>query len=276
MAATGLRINRPSDDPADYRTVLFRKDSLNQTQRFLRSVDVARPRFQAVEAALADAAEIVLDAKIVATAGSNSSNFDDPGARVALRLQVEQAFDQLLAASNVRSPSGDYVFSGTASDTASFVSSGAFVSGSPPPTVTFMGENSNLEVEIDEDVFVEVTRGGAGVFQGPVDVFGALGRLWSALDSGAIGDVQLALGELDQAREHLVGERAAIGGAEQNANRTEQRLLVREEQTRSQISLLEDADVFEVYSDLVTQESALQASLEVTSRLLQPTLLDFI
>ena len=49
MAATGLRVNRPSDDPVDYRTILFLKDASSQTGRFLRSIDLARVRIRTTE-----------------------------------------------------------------------------------------------------------------------------------------------------------------------------------------------------------------------------------
>ena len=45
QAASGLRLNRPSDDPVDYQTVLRLRDSLSQTGRFLRTIDNARTRF---------------------------------------------------------------------------------------------------------------------------------------------------------------------------------------------------------------------------------------
>ena len=54
------------------------------------------------------------------------------------------------------------------------------------------------------------------------------------------------------------------------------RLRLQEQDFLSRVSFLEDADVFEVYTDLAAQETALQASLQVTSRLLQPTLLDTV
>jgi len=42
------------------------------------------------------------------------------------------------------------------------------------------------------------------------------------------------------------------------------------------LSETQDADVAAVFSDLVNQEAALRATLESTTRLMQPTLLDFL
>ena len=275
QAATGLRINRPSDDPVDYRTTLHLKDSLSQTGRFLRSIDLARTRFRTTEEAISDSIQVVSNAKVTAIAAGNTSN-SGSSSRAALKIQVEQLFDRLLSLSNSKAPGGGYVFSGRVSDTAPFVQAGSFVSGSPPPTVTFAGDASVIQVEIDEGVYVDVTRDGSQVYQGTVDVFSTLGDLWTGIDQDDPLAIQTAIGELDQALDQMLVEQSQIGGSEAKADAFEERLRLQEQEFASQISFLEDADAFEVYSDLAAQETALQASLQVTSRLLTPTLLDFI
>lgn len=274
QASTGRRLNRPSDDPVDYRSALRLTDALSQTGRYLRSIDLSRTRLGATEQAITDSTEIVSQAKSLAIQARNDTN--GPEARANIRIQVEQLFDQLLTASNTRAAGGGYVFSGVASETPAFAQSGSFASGSPPPTVTFEGDDSAIAVEIDEGVMIEVTRSGAQVFQGSVDVFDVLGRLWQGIDQddaalmdGAIGDLDLALGQLDV-------ERGELGGAGAKADAFEQKLRGQEQTLTEQVSILEDADAYEVYSDLVARETALQASLQVTARIQQPTLLDFL
>ncbi len=274
QAATGLRVNRPSDDPVDYRSALRLKDSVSQTGRYLRSIDLSRTRLHATENAIADAAQVVGEAQALAVRAGNSTN--GATARAALRVQVEQFFDEILDASNTRAAGGGYVFSGVASDTVAFVQTGTFVSGSPPPTVAFAGDDSAVSVEIDEGVSIEVTRSGQGAFQGPVDVFAVLGQLWQGLDQNDTALIRTAMGDLTVAFDHLNVERAHIGGAEAKADSFELRLRSQEQELATQVSVLEDADAYQVYSDLAAQEAALQASLEVTARMQQPTLLDFL
>lgn len=274
QAATGLRINRPSDDPVDYRTVEHLKGSLSQTGRFLRTIDLSRTRLRTTELAISDSSEVVTQARVIALAAGNSTNSGE--ARAAYRIQVEGLFEELLSRSNARSADGAFVFSGRASDTTSFVQAGTFVSGAPPPTVTFEGDASRIDVEIDDGVFIDVTRDGTDVFQGSVDIFSVLGDLWTAIDSGTPADATATITDLDLALGQLSEERSQIGGAENRADSFEDRLRLQEQDLSGQISLLEDADAFEVFSDLASQEASLQASLQTTSRLLSPTLLDFI
>ncbi len=274
QATTGLRLNRPSDDPVDYRSALGLKDSMSQTGRFLRSIDLSRTRLRATEEAIADAMDVVGEAQALAVQAGNTTN--GPDARAALRVQVEQLFDQILDASNAKAPGGGYVFSGVASDVRAFEQTGSFVSGSPPPTVAFEGDDRAIEVEIDEGVTIEVTRSGRDVFQGSVDLFEVMGRLWQGLDQNDTALIRSAMDDLDRAFDQLNLQRAHVGGAESKADSFEDRLSREEQELASQVSLLEDADAYQVYSDLAIQEAALQASLEVTARMQQPTLLDFL
>ena len=274
QATTGLRINRPSDDPVDYRSTQKLKDSLAQTGRFLRTIDVSRTRLRTTEGAISDSSEVVTQARVLALAAASSTNSGD--ARDAIRIQVEGLFKELVSRANTRTPDGGYVFSGRASDTAAFVQTGSFVSGSPPPTVSFAGDASRIDVEVDDGVFIDVTRDGSDVFQGAVDIFSVLGDLWTALDSGTPADAGATISDLDLALGQLSNERSKVGSAEHIADTSEQRLQLQDQELTGQISLLQDADAIKVFSELSTQETALQASLQVNSRLLSPTLLDFI
>jgi len=274
MAATGLRINRPSDDPVDYRTVLYLKDSLDQSGRFLRSIELSRTRVRTTENALDNAALAVARAKDKGLAARSTTN-QSSEARDAFKIEIEGIFDEILSAANARAPGGGYLFSGMSPDVAAFQSTGTFGPGTTP-TVVFTGEASVLEVEIDEGVYIDVTRSGVSAFQGANDVFATLGDLWTAIDQENYTALDGIITDLDAARDNLSLERAELGSAEAKADSFENRLQLQEQELAAQISFLEDADAFEVYSNLTKQEAALQASLQVTSRLLTPTLLDYV
>jgi len=274
QAATGLRINRPSDDPIDYRRARDLGDAMRQTERFQRSIDLSRTRIRTTENAITDSLDLLAEAKVAALAARNGTAGESD--RPARLQQVEALFDGLLDNANRRAPGGGFVFAGTASDAAPFELAGTLASGLPSPVVSFVGENSAIEVEIDEGVFMEVTLDGERVFQGGVDAFGVLANLHAAIDLDDDVAMDAAIGDLDRAMAQLRVEQSRIGNEERKADRQEGRLALQLQELTAQLSFVEDADVFEVFSDLAAQEAALESSLAVTSRLLGPTLLDFL
>ncbi len=81
---------------------------------------------------------------------------------------------------------------------------------------------------------------------------------------------------LDVAIDQLSVERTRLGGALSQLDRAEERLADRKVDLQTRLSETQDADAIQVFSDLSNQEVALQASLQATTRIIQPTLLDFL
>ena len=273
-AATGRRINRPSDDPIDYRAARDVKTSVSETDRFMRAIDSSRSRIGATESAVSSVVQLLSEARVRALEAANDTN--DVTARPAILIAVESLFDRLFEEGNAQSVDGGYLFSGLTSTTPAFSRTGVFASGSPPPVVTFDGDGNQIAVEIDQNVYVDVTLDGSRVFQGGIDLFQTLGTLWTGIDQDDNALIQQALSEIEAAEDQVLSELARVGDSDATADRFEERLLLRKEQLAERLSLIEDADVFQVYSDLASQETALQASLQVTSSMLGPSLLDFI
>jgi len=100
--------------------------------------------------------------------------------------------------------------------------------------------------------------------------------LRDALLQGDTAGLDQVIGDAEVAINQLQRERTRIGAADAKADLWEDRLAEQDVELRRQLSLVEDADSIEVFSELVKREAALQASLESTARLLQPSLLDFL
>ncbi len=273
QATTGLRINRPSDDPVDYQASRRLKGALGETDQFLRGIDLSRTRIATTENAVLDALGVLDEARARAVQAANDTN---DGEQATLRTQVEGLFASLFDLGNARSPEGAYVFAGLTSDVPAFSQTGSFVSGGAAPVVSFDGDGSQVRVELEEGVYADVTLAGDRVFQGGVDAFQALTNLWTGIDTDDDNLIRQAIGELDAAHEQLQNELVRIGQAGAAADRAEDRLRLRQEELTARVSRLEDADAYQVYSDLAAQEVALQASLQVASRLLGPSLLEFL
>jgi len=278
QASTGRRINRPSDDPVGVRAASILKDGIAQTKRYQRTVDLARSRISTTEQALASSTDVMIRAREIAIQGANGSQSAE--SRKALASEVESLFDQLFRDANARVPGGGgYVFGGIASENQPFDRPGwtGWDAATPSPTVDFVGDSSQIKVDIDQGVEVPVTLDGEAVFKtGPRDLFKVLGDLRDALRTNDQVAIGTAIDDVEVAQKHLSLERTRIGASDAQADLWSNRLALQVQDLTQQLSLTEDADSIEVYSNLVQGEAALNASLEVNARLMQPSLLNFL
>lgn len=112
--------------------------------------------------------------------------------------------------------------------------------------------------------------------QGARDTLKTLSLLQEALQKNDTQALQHVLVSLDESFQQVLRLRADVGA------RTNRVAFVEDQQAQLELSRtallsdLEDADVIEVFSRLTLQETAFQAALATTARIIQPTLLDFL
>ena len=281
QASSGMRINRPSDDPSGVSAALLLRSAIDATEQFERNASRAESRVQAIESALGGATSVIVQARSIATQASNDTY--DARSRANLANDVEGLFGQLLFEANTRS-SSSYLFAGYASTTTPFVASGPFVDALPAPTVSFAGDSNEIEVPVLDGVTVPTTLDGRRVFMGGKgspdagreDLFALLGDLRNALRADDASGIRATLSRFDDAIDQLSEERSRVGAVGSRLVRAQDQLADRSVQLSLRLSDTQDADAAEVFSDLVNQENALRASLDAAGRLVQPSLLDFL
>jgi flagellar hook-associated protein 3 FlgL len=109
-----------------------------------------------------------------------------------------------------------------------------------------------------------------------INVFKVLKGLEIALKTNDKESIQGSLELLDQALNQVVLTRSEVGSRIMGLNNgldTLQKAIVDNKVLASQ---LEDADVFQVVSDINKTDATLRATLETSGKLIQPTLLDFL
>lgn len=109
-----------------------------------------------------------------------------------------------------------------------------------------------------------------------VDVFRSLKSLQIALETNDKLAVQDTLEILDQAIAQVVTTRAEVGSRLATLNSTFESLQKSIVDNKALASSLEDADVFQVISDINRTESTLKATLETSPKMIQPSLMDFL
>ncbi len=285
QASSGLRINRPSDDPVAAGQVTVLETSGAALAQFQRTVSGVRGRVGAVENALTESNTLLIRLRELAIQGANGTQ--DAATRKLIANEVATIHDALVVQANTRF-GGAHVFGGFASGSAPFTIAGAFdPNAGTAPTVTFGGDANEVQVEIDENVQVSVSLNGQRAFQGDAngdsvtdagseDVFAVAQDLWRALATNDPAGITATLDRIDRASSQLAAERSAVGATDSALDRATQGLAKRAVDLEARTSDLRDADLAKVVSDMVQQEAALQAGLSALGRLVQPTLLDFL
>lgn len=294
QSSTLKKINTPSDNPIGSSKVLeIRTDKVNNDQ-FQMNAKLAETFLANTDHALSELADIVVRAKEIALGQSSrvSSNDDT---RLGVAEEVTQLFKQAVATANRRI--GDrYLFGGYKTQT-------------PPvsPEGDYLGDQGEMMVEIAREVYLATNVPGASAFnsrpeslrlpQAPgqagaedralageqaqperenVNLFDQLQALRISLLTGDLEGIRGTLEKFDDLHGSITATRTKVGSRLMGLHNTSQ-ALERHNVTNAQLSsVLEDADMAQVVSDLAKEETVFRSSLASSQRLIQPTLMDFI
>ncbi len=110
----------------------------------------------------------------------------------------------------------------------------------------------------------------------PTDVFQVMYDLQTALNSNDQMGIRVALTQLESVMDHMNRLEVGVGGKQTMLDWADSALSDRDYELRESLSLIRDADLTKVATDLSQAEAAYQASLAVTSSLMQLSLFNYI
>ncbi|WP_336857731.1 flagellar hook-associated protein FlgL [Sinomonas albida] len=262
-ASSGVRITRASDDPVGTGDALRVRAQIAATTQYQRNINDGTGWLTALDSTLGTATNLLRQARDLAIQGGNGSLNQD--AKDALAGQVDSLRKDLLTAANTRYL-GRNVFAGT-SDAAS-----AFTDGAPP---TFNGASGTVQRRVGSDQTVRVDADGAAVFgTGPSSVFTVLDGIASDLRSGVEPTARIQA--LDNGMKAVMSGRSDIGSRLAQLQRAGQSTTAAQTSLEARRSGIEDMDLGKAAIDLQLQQTAYQAALAVTAKVLQPSLTDFL
>ena len=260
---TQKRINRPSDDPAGASQVSDVKNSMSRIEQYARNIERARSFTDTTEIALShviDELNSVLDLAVDINGGISSTVDYEVAA-----LQIDSYFSNMIQSANAKD--GDrYVFSGFRTTTAAFDSVGNYMGGS--------GES--IEIEITHDSFLKANLGGDDVFKGPVDVFQSVTDMRNAINASDQDQIKALIPQVKAALDQIIAIRSGIGNKSVRLDAAVENNLSLEEAYTEILANVEDIDIAEATTEYAYQEQVYQATLMVSSQIIQQSILDFI
>lgn len=268
QASSLKRIERASDDPAATAQALRLRSEQRAVAQYDRNAQDGLSWLNTVDTALITTSEYLRRARDLVVSGGNGAN--GATAREALASELEGLRDSLLAQANTTFL-GRSVFAGNSDAGAAFVADPAADGGYAYQG----GAGQTVQRRIADETTVRVDGDGAAAFgTGADSVFALLDRVAADLRAGA--DVSGYLVDVDARLDAVLTEAATIGARTNQVTATQSANLSRTMTLKSDISGLEDIDLAATLIDLQAQEVAYKASLAATSRVLQPTLLDYL
>ena len=269
-AASGLRVERPSDDPAAAARARVLGSLISENRTYRQATAHALARLQTAEAGLSQASNIMARAKEIALAMASGTVSAEQRATAA--TEVYQLRAQMIEIVNSKYDD-EYVFANTATDSPPLDGAGNFTYD---PNVY----DSVLAAELGEQQRAEIGASAAHAFAvraaapGSVDVVDELDLLGQALNANDPDAVRAQIVTLDAGSSQIISERARTGLRIQGVQLAEQR-------ATEQLNLFErlrsdvvDADAAETFSQLSLAQTTLQAAIGVAGRVLGPSLLD--
>lgn len=307
------RITRPSDDPLGNIEAMAINSSAADNTQFLRNADFAMVHLNSTEKALEQLSEIVMRAKEIAI--SQSSDFYGAEIRKNVANEVQQLRNQSLAIANQRL-GNRYVFSGYNTLKPPFAIDGKyqgdmghinveiakdffipinlngveiFYSTDKVSSKTdnplkefpeFNKESSPLKgrdlASVEEGKGKKVENGAEAGWIKQDNIFAQLDNLATALENNDAEFVRNTLERLDDTLSRLVTLRTKVGSITNNVNYTQTKLENESGFQAERRSKLLDADVAELYSDIVKQQHVLKTAYQSSKTLMNQSLLDFI
>jgi flagellar hook-associated protein 3 FlgL len=264
----GKKITTPSDDPAGTSDSLRLRAEKRAAEQYSRNADDGDAWLTTVDSSLQTSITALRRARDLAIQGTNGAM--GPASREALAVEIEGVRDSLVERANA-TYLGRNVFAGTSD--AGYAFSGP--TGTPP--YTFTGTpGASVDRRISAQTTVRVDADGTTVFgEGPTSVFAVLDQLAATLRTPG-ADSSTHLNAIDTHMESMLTQLSAVGARQSRVMTAQTELQSTQQGLKTQLGAVEDLDLAEIILELQMQEVSYQGALGAASKVLQPSLLDFL
>ncbi len=269
--SSGLRVNRPSDDPIDARRAINIRTLLQRNDQFISNIDDVEPLVDETASSLLGVVDVLQRAIELTTQGANGTN--SQAQLDALALEINALLETVFTTSNAQT-NGRSIFAGTATLNPAFSATRV---GGEITAVTYDGNNNLFSVDISEGASINVNIPGAEAFQDSVDVFAVLIGIRDSMRAGDQADLaNVRLDELQESLDQTLFGVARVGATQNRLERISNNLQDTDLSLQELLSDKIHADFAETVLNLNVAQNSYEAALSAAGRILQVSLLDYI
>lgn len=270
-AATGKRVNKPSDDPSAIRPVLNARSQVQKSDRYLRTMGSASDRLDILDSHMGQIGDLMIRAQETTIAAGNGAM--GPNDLNNLSDAIGHIKDELLALAN-SNVDGKYIFAGFAEDTQPFPGT------DPLDPFAYEGDGGHTELEIAPGERIQANLTGDQLFQGVgtggINLFEVLDDIQGYLAAGDADQALAQLANLQDGTEQVSRQRSQMGNIAARVENAKEHMESIKIDMQEVLSRYEDADLVEVITALTQQEQAFEAALNVTAKVSDLSILDYL
>ncbi len=274
QTATGNRVNRPSDDPHASARIDALESLDKKYAQYESNIKSARNWLSQSEVELRKLSDIMQNARQMATEARNPNyNADD---RQRMGKQVQTMINDVQNILNTKhNATGEYIFAGTDTTVAPKPveidgMNVATYNGNTTAPKRRIGADTTIPVAVHAQKILDVDGSG-------VDLIDRLDDLKTALDTNDSAQLQNSIGDLEDAHDHVVDITADLGTQGKRTQIAQDYLQDTSLNNNERRAELEEIDLTEAFTNLQRLQTNYQASLQVTSSILNRTsLVDYL
>jgi flagellar hook-associated protein 3 FlgL len=265
--STGKSVNEPSDNPTAAALLVENNDQATFTGGYLQSVSAVQGQLSTAGSTLGsitNALQQALSLGVEAGGGTLSA-----GDLAAITNQLQGIQSQLVSLANT-TYEGNYIFAGSATNTAPFV-----VDDTSPSGVDYAGNTDVNTVSIGSGYKLAVNVPGSQLFSAPgSDVFLAINNLIQAVQTNT--GIPAAVNAVSTASSYLSAQTVFYGNATDQTQSQTTYLNAAQLQISQQQNTLGGVNMATAASNLTQAQTDSQAALAAIGKLSQNSLFDYL
>ena len=265
--SSGKQLNRPSDSPTGTVTSLQLRGEVRATQQYSRNADDGLGWLGTIQDKLQAASTSIIRVRDLTVQALNTAS--TPQSQEAIAVEIDNIRAALIGDANT-TYMGRPIFGGTTPGGAAYDENGEYI-GNEFPTTRTVGPNAT-KVRIETtgpEAFGDGTAGRPVLFEVLADISTAI----RTGDSTGLND---ALVDLDDAHNSLKSALSDVGARYNRVTQMKQSADDHLLSVSSQLSDIEDVDLPKAIMELQIQQTAYQAALAASAKVIQPSLIDFL
>ena len=276
---TGKSINQPSDNPVGFSSDMLTKSLLNNVSVWQGNAQTALSDMQVTGGALTNLQSVLGNIRTQIVQAANGTNTaEDLNNTASVVKNYIESVQQIANTTN----GSTYIFAGN-QGTNQPLTADVTTLASPPTTSIWQGDSQPQSTYIGKNVKLQTNVDGTTVFNtapsGGTSLLTTLYNLYQHLKGAnasnlaiVTSNLQTDLSNLDMNISQVSSTQAQLGGRMDRAKSAVSQLSQMTLTLKAQQSQTEDANMAQVTTDLMTQQTLYQAALQSGSKMILPTL----